>query len=88
MNRVMFLIWSATRVAPAVRAVEPAAAGVAFGAGLDRLERLRVWPNVAAGRIRVSTSEAMAVRFNMFLLCDFPGMSDCRMTPKEYKVVA
>jgi hypothetical protein len=59
-----------------VRAADTALA-VVFGVGRDLDERLRVWPNAAAGSVRTATSEAVAMRFNMILLFDFLQMLDC-----------
>lgn len=87
MNFVISLICSATLVAPAVRAAEVFCAVDCDEAG-GLVERRRVWPRATLGAIRTATSKAMAMRFNMFLLFELSGVSDCRMTRKEYKVVA
>ena len=77
MNLVKNLIWSATFVAPAVRTWAVFCAAAAALDAFDLEERLRVWPKVAEGAMRMAVSEAIAMRFNMIDLFDFSGMADC-----------
>ena len=95
MNLVKNLTWSATRVAPAVRAWAAFWVVVVLGAGFALEDRLRVWPNVTEGAMRMAVSEAIAMRFNMIDLFDFSGWpivpktnTAARMTPKDCDLVA
>src|SRR5690242_15208556 len=64
-NLDRFLIWSATRVAPAVRTCATRCVAVVAAGFCLLLERLRVWENTVEGARSNSVSKVMVIRFKV-----------------------